>query len=181
MKKSDYKEINPKKANGWFLLTVIIVFALLCGIANAQSNFRINKTESFNFGIVIDPYASYKEKGLNIGAEIEYCGLVYTRASLTYFGALNVKYIDAIGAFGINFTSGTFENIRYYAGGRLGIINREGNVYPTMGCESGIDFKITDNITLGIRTTLDKRSDFEFYNESSEMRGSGFVKIGFKL
>ena len=163
------------------ILILIVLFALICGIANAQSNLRLNKTDSFNFGIVVDPVASIKEKGINIGAEIEYVGTVYTRASLTYFGALDVSYLDAIGAFGINFTSGLFENVRYYAGGRLGIIKREGNQYPTAGVEAGIDFKITDGISLGLRTTYDKRSDFKFYGEESEMRGSGYVKLGFSL
>lgn len=161
------------------ILILIVLFALICGIANAQ--FRLNKTDSFNFGIVVDPYASIKEKGLNIGAEIEYVGTVYTRASLTYFGSLDVSYFDAIGAVGINFTSGMFENVRYYTGGRLGVIRREGNGYPTVGIEAGIDFKITDGISLGLRTTYDKRSDFEFYGEESEMRNSGFIKLGFSL
>jgi len=180
MKKSQYKEINPKKANGWFLLTVIIVFALLCGIANAQSNFRLNKVDSFNFSIVVDPSASIEKSGLNIGAEIEYNGTIYTRASITYFSSLKGGYLDFIGAAGVNFTSGMWEQFRYYSGLRAGIITRESNGYPTLGIECGIDYVI-GSLVLGIRATRDKRSDFEFYNESSEMRGSGFVKIGFKL
>jgi hypothetical protein len=163
------------------ILILVILFALICGVLNAQSNFRLNKTDSFNFGIVVDPCASIKEKGLNIGAEIEYVGTVYTRASVTYFGVLNGSYLDLIGAIGINFTSGYFEQFRYYAGGRLGVIRRSNNTYPTAGIEAGIDYKITDGISIGLRTTYDNRTDFEFYGEPSSMRQSGFIKLGFSL
>jgi len=57
-----------------------LLFLLLSLTTVAQSNFRLNKTDSFNFAVVVDPNASIKEQGLNIGAEIEYNGTVYTRA-----------------------------------------------------------------------------------------------------
>jgi hypothetical protein len=160
-----------------FLLWCLL-FASAC--AFGQSNFRLNKVDSFNFAIVIDPSASIEKKGLNIGAEIEYIGTVYTRTSVTSFSSLNGGYIDFVGAAGLNFTSGYFEQLRYYAGGRLGVIRRGGNGYPTAGIECGIDYTI-NRWVLGIRATRDRRGDFEFYNESPEMRNSGFVKIGRKL
>ena len=162
------------------ILILIVILALICGVANAQSNFRLNKVDSFNFAIVIDPSASIKESGLQIGAEIEYNGTIYTRASITSFAALDGGYVDFIGAAGLNFTSGMWEQIRYYAGLRAGIISRGGNGYPSLGTEIGIDYVI-GSLVLGVRMTRDKRGDFEFYNEPSEMRNSGFVKIGFKL
>jgi len=162
------------------ILILIIILALICGVANGQSNFRLNRVDSFNFSVVIDPSASIKESGLQIGAEIEYVGLVYTRASITSFSALEGGYVDFIGAAGLNFTSGMWEQIRYYAGLRAGIISRGGNGYPTLGTEIGIDYVI-GSLVLGVRMTRDKRGDFEFYGEPSEMRNSGFVKIGVKL
>lgn len=173
------KPINQKTANRNLIIMIIISIIIASSVANAQ--LRLNKTDSFNFGIVIDPAASIKDSGLNIGIEIEYVGTVYTRASITSFAKLNGGYIDTIGAFGINFTSGYFEKYRYYAGGRLGMIRRSSYTYPTAGLEFGIDYKITDKLILGYRTTYDKRSDFEFYGEPTEMRGSGFIKIGFVL
>lgn len=162
------------------ILILIVILALICGVANAQSNFRLNRVDSFNFAVVIDPSASIKESGLQIGAEIEYNGTIYTRASITSFSALDGGYVDFIGAAGLNFTSGMWEQIRYYAGLRAGVISRGGNGYPTLGTEIGIDYVI-GSLVLGVRITRDKRGDFEFYNESPEMRNSGFVKIGVKL
>jgi len=163
----------------FWLIVAIVTIAITCK-SNAQSNFRLNRVDSFSFAVVIDPSASIQENGFNAGIEIEYVGLVYTRASITSFAALEGGYVDFIGAAGLNFTSGMWEQIRYYAGLRAGIISRGGNGYPTLGTEIGIDYVI-GSLVLGIRMTRDKRGDFEFYGESSEMRNSGFVKIGVKL
>ena len=175
---------NVKKYT-WFGISIVtalwasFLFLLVSSACSAQG-FRLNKTDSFNFGVVVDPYATIKEHGVNLGAEIEYVGTVYTRASITSFASLNGGYVDFIGAFGVNFTSGMFDKFRYYGGGRLGVIRRAGNGYATAGIEAGIDYSITEKVFVGIRTTYDKRSDFAFYGEPSEMRGSGYVKLGFK-
>ena len=53
------------------LLVFLLWIALFAtALMYGQSNFRLNKTESFNFAIVVDPSASIEQKGLNIGAEI---------------------------------------------------------------------------------------------------------------
>ena len=163
------------------ILLLLMWCALFATALNyGQSNFRLNKVDSFNFAIVIDPSASIEQKGLNIGAEIEYNGSIYTRASVTSFSSLKGGYLDFVGAVGLNFTSGYFEQLRYYGGIRGGIIVRGGDGHPTAGIECGIDYTI-GRWVLGLRATRDRRGDFEFYNEEPEMRNSGFVKIGWKL
>lgn len=165
-----------------FILASLLWIALLSVYcASGQSQFRLNRTDTFNLAVVIDPSASIKENGFNIGAELEYVGSVYTRASITSFSTLNGGYLDFIGAVGVNFTSGMWEEFRYYAGLRAGIIARESNGYPTAGIEAGIDYVINEKWVIGIRATRDKRGDFSFYGEEPEMRNSGFVKIGWKL
>lgn len=165
-----------------FLLALLLWCALLSmDCLFGQSNFRLNKVDSFNFAVVIDPNASIKESGLNIGGEIEYNGTVYTRASVSYFSTLQGGYIDFIGAAGVNFTSGFWEQLRYYAGLRAGVIVRESNGYPILGTEIGIDYIFNGKYILGIRATRDKQGEFQFYDESPEMRNSGFVKFGIKL
>lgn len=155
----------------------IIVLLLITALANAQ--FRLNKKESFNIAVVIDPNASIKEKGINIGAEIEYVGSVYTKLSVTSFQVLQDGYLDTTGSFGLSFTSGYFEKMRYYSGVRLGLIHRKAT-YPTAGIEGGVDFMVSDKVFVGIRSTYDKRGDADFY-DGSQWRYSGFVKIGIKI
>tara|TARA_R110000803_G_scaffold191928_2_gene254659 strand:+ start:1386 stop:1874 length:489 start_codon:yes stop_codon:yes gene_type:complete len=162
-------------------MRVLVLLILNTTSLFSQNEFRLNKTESFNIGVVVDPNASIKEKGLNIGVEIEYVGWVYARASATSFAALTYGYADLIGASGLNFTSGPYDRIRYYTGGRFGFIQRSTNVYPTAGLELGIDYRINDLLLLGLRGTSDKRNDFKIYNTPPVMRQSGFIKLGFKL
>lgn len=131
--------------------------------------------------MVVDPNASIKEKGLNIGAEVEYIRWAYARASFTSFSALTYGYADLIGASGLSFTSGRNDRIRYYTGGRIGFIQRSINIYPTIGLEVGIDYKINKLLLVGFRGTNDKRNDFKIYLAPPEMRQSGFIKIGFNL
>lgn len=162
-------------------MRVLVLLVLNTTLSFSQNEFRLSRTESFNIGVVIDPNASIKEKGVNIGAEIEYVGWVYARASATSFAALTYGYADLIGASGVNFTSGPYDRIRYYTGGRFGFIQRSTNIYPTVGLELGVDCKINDFILLGLRGTSDKRNDFQIWNTPPEMRQSGFIKLGFRL
>lgn len=157
----------------------LIILLLITSFTYAQSNFRLNKEEYFTTAVVIDPNASIKEKGLNIGGEIEYVGSIYVKASVTNFAVLQDNYTDVTGSAGLSFTSGYFEKIRYYAGGRLGLIRRAAT-YPTMGVEAGIDVMISDIAFIGIRSTYDKRGDADFY-DGDDWRYSGFVRLGIKF
>ncbi|HQZ26469.1 MAG TPA: hypothetical protein PLD18_14310, partial [Flavobacterium sp.] len=167
------------KGNTTLIVSFILALLLLITLkATAQQQFRLNKTDSFNLAVVIDPNASISENGLNIGAEIEYNGTVYTRAGVTTFSKLKDGYTDIIGAFGIVFTSGYFEKTTYYSGIRLGVIIRK-EANATAGLEGGIDHKITDSIILGIRGTYDYRSDWQFYGADNGTQYSTFLKLGY--
>ncbi len=163
----------------YIIMKSVILLLLVTSFSFAQSNFRLNKAEYFAASIVIDPRASIKEKGLNIGAEIEYVGSVYVKASVTNFAVLKDNYTDIIGSAGLSFTSGYFEKVRYYVGARSGIIKRA-VIYPTLGVECGIDIMITDSAFIGLRSTYDRRGDAKYY-EGNEWVYSGFIKIGIKF
>lgn len=158
----------------------LFILLVLPTILFSQSNFRLNDKEFFVVSIVLDPNASIKEHGLNIGAEIEYVGAIYTKLSVTSFAVLQDGYIDTTGSLGLSFTSGYFNKVRYYTGGRLGLIHRKAT-YPTAGVEAGIDVMLSDRIFAGVRSTYDYRSDFEFYDWHNEMRYSGFIRLGIKF
>jgi hypothetical protein len=154
-----------------FLILLLAPFLL-----NAQG-FQFKKSEDFTLSTIIDPGASIKEGGLFIGGEIEYSGTVYTRLGVANFQVLKDGYTELIGGIGLNFTSGYFEKIRYYTGIRLGVIKRKA-ANATAGLEAGIDFKIGEKVFIGLRTSYDYRSDFQFYDYPNQMRGSGFIRIG---
>ena len=158
----------------------IIILLILFPFFTFAQGLKLKDTEDFTISIIIDPRASFKEKELFIGGEIEYSGAIYTRVGISNFAVLEDGYTEIIGGIGLNFSSGYFEKFRYYTGIRLGIIKRQ-SVNPTAGFEAGMDFMISDNLFIGIRATYDYRSDFKFYDYPNEMRGSGFIRVGTKF
>jgi len=158
------------------LTTILLLFT---AITNAQM-LRFNETEYFTTSIILDPSASFKENGLFIGGEIEYVGLIYTRAGIATFATLEDGYTEVIGGIGINLTSGYFDKVRYYGGLRLGVIVRQ-SANATAGIECGFDVSISDTIFIGLRATYDYRSDFAFYDYPNEMRFTGLIRVGVKF
>lgn len=74
-----------------------------------------------------------------------------------------------------------WKNIRSYGGIRIVRVTRGSNAhYPMFGFEGGID-KYFNNIFVGVRGTLDNRTDFVWSGADASYRASGFIKIGFKL
>jgi hypothetical protein len=173
------KPITPKRANRIFLICLTLAAILVTAIANAQ-DLRFNDKEYFTASMILDPNASIKESGLFIGGEIEYVGLIYTRIGIANFAVLEDGYTEAIGAIGLNLTSGYFDKVRYYAGGRLGVIKRQAT-NATAGVECGFDFLLGETAFVGLRAVYDYRSDQDFYDYPNEMRYSGFIRLGFKF
>jgi hypothetical protein len=131
---------------------------------------------------VVDPYASYKEKGLNFGFELELkCEPIYIRPSLTFFPALKDGYTEFNVAVGPNFALGNFDQFRYYTGIRMGLILRNQVIYPTAGFEGGINYQPwRSKVYYGIRATYDRRGDAVFY-DGEPWEYSGYVLLGLKI
>lgn len=160
----------------------LITLLLITSLSYSQ-DIRLGDTETFNISILTDARASIKEKGINIGGEIELVSnAIYVRSGIQTFGVFQGGYVDWTTAGGINLKWGYFDDFRFYSGGRLGFIWRGGNSYPTAGAEAGLDYNFNSGFILGLRGTYDYRSDFEYWgNNKSEMRASTFIKIGWKL
>lgn len=155
----------------------LLLILLISASASAQWGF--GRSERFNFSVSIDPKGSYDAKGFNGTAELELEEhFIYIKGSTQLNTGIEGGYLDICGAGGLNFTYGTFENIRAYAGGRLGVIKRGGNTYPLAGVEAGVDFNISDNIFLGPRVTYDNRSDFEFWGGEAKGKFNFSVRGG---
>jgi len=142
---------------------------------------KINKTEFFTVSTSIDINSSIKEDGLNIVAEIEYVGVIYAKLGIERFEALTGGYRDIHGALGLNLTNNN-ERLRIYSGFRAAKVNRghEGAYRINYGLEAGIDYDITENIFIGLRTALDKRYDQEIFGWNPENKVSGFIRLGYK-
>lgn len=160
---------------------LVVAFLAIGMITNAQdrSGLRFIDKEYGMVSLVVDPSASIKEDGLNLIGEI---GLVsywkYVSMTVQEFTALEGGYLDAVGEFGINMTSDRYDTIRYYAGGRLGFVNRGSYIYPLAGVEAGLDVNFERGIFLRVAATYDYRVDTKYTGGDPIMRGSGHVGIG---
>lgn len=161
------------------ILTVILLVNVFL---NFGQNIKFNNKEYFTLSTSIDPSSSIKEKGLDILAEIEYVGLIYTKFGFESFSVLKGGYTDIHGALGINLTSGYFEKIRYYGGFRSSMIFRNRSYAWNPGLELGFDYQLSDNFFIGLRSTLDRRNDqkIQDYSLKPENQISGFIRLGYR-
>lgn len=157
-----------------------LLLLLICQLSFGQ--FRFVDTEFFTARLSVDPYASFKEGGINFVSEIEYVGPIYVKVGVESFDVLRGSYRDMHAGLGLSFTSGYFEKVRYYAGVRAAKVHRGsyGAYRLNYGLEAGIDLDIADNWSLGYRATFDKRHDQEIYRWSPEAKLSSFATLSYK-
>lgn len=159
---------------------ILIIIAVLGFSAVMHAQVKFPTKEYFTTSIAIDPGASIKN-GLNITPELELVsGCKYIKVNSQIQPSLLGGYIDFVGTFGFNLTSGLFEQYRLYSGVRLGHIRRSSYGYPLYGFEAGVDYNI-ENIFIGLRATGDYRTDYKFSDGNPAMRYSGTIRIGTKF
>jgi hypothetical protein len=161
-------------------MKALITLLLLTSAVQSQS-FRLNEKEYFTISASIDPGASIKERGLDIVGEIELVSVVYAKLGFESFSALKGGYTDLHYGIGLNFTSGYFETLRYYIGGRQGVVMRNGGSNLNFGLEAGVDYNLNDDWAIGLRSTLDKRNDQKIFGWKAETKLSGFVRFCYKF
>lgn len=155
-------------------LTLLLLLLSL----TVSAQFKFNDVEYFTVSTFMDPSASVKEKGLDIGVELEYVGFIYAKVGFESFSALKGGYFDGHGAVGVNLMYN--DKWRNYTGIRLAIVKRNGATNPLFGIEGGIDYNIADNLFLGLRATYDYRGDAKAFGWDEFWRASGFIRLGYK-
>jgi hypothetical protein len=155
---------------------------LLTSICNAQWIHKIDE-EYTTLTFAIDPGASNKEGGLNLGGEfalISYFG--YVKCGVQVFPVLKGGYIDVTGGVGLNQKSSLFGvETRLFQGIRAGVIRRENYTYPLFGLDGGFDVHITRNLLLGMKGTYDKRADAAYWGANCYWRASTFITATIRL
>lgn len=155
------------------------VVALLMNVADATAQFRFGEKESFAFSTYVDPGASIKENGLDIGLDIEYKSFIYAKAGVESFAQLPGGYFDIHGAVGPRFTFGHFENLAAYAGGRAGVVFRNGAPNPIAGFEAGLEYTFNSGFLLGINGSYMYRGDMKSMQWPEIWRENFYVKFGY--
>lgn len=152
---------------------VILVLLLVVTSVNAQ--FFNSPKETVEIGLFVDPAASFKENGIDVGIEAGYRGVIYVKAQFESFTVLEGGYTSFGFAVGDVFEQG---KISEYLGLRGGLVWRNGAKNPILGFEGGIDFELGNDWSAGLRSTYDWREDMNLLDSNTaEWRLSGFVKI----
>lgn len=160
----------------------LIIALLFFNVAMAQTGFRLNPTEYFTARVFVDPTSYIKENGLDLGTEIEFVGKGgYVKLGVESFSVLEGGYTDLHAGGGVTFTSGMYEDWRYYAGVRTACVWRNGGYGINYGLEGGIDYDVLPNLAVGLRCTYDYRAEQEIiFNWKPETKFSGFVTVSYK-
>ena len=164
--------INPKKANQTFLLILLLAFALICGIANAQ----IHRQNEDRFSIQLTTDNVVFQKGIFYGGvefQAEFSNGIYIRPQIHY-AALKDDYLEIASGIGYNLA---YNRWNYKGGIKLGVVNRAAT-YPLFAFEGGIEFHITDKIGIGLRASYDARGDADFYDgDKWRYNSQGYIKF----
>lgn len=165
------------------LLTIACL--LIWGINTAQVRFVDEEYGTISIGV--DPNATIKEHSPNVNFNL---GLVsywkYVGANIQVLPGIKGGYIDFTGNFGVNVTTDRFNKMRLYSGLRLGFIKRgytESKVYtyPLVGCELGANYTICNNTFIGVRSSLDYRSDFKYSGADPSTRFNNSIILGIRF
>lgn len=147
---------------------ILIAFLLLL---SSMINAQFIDRDYTQAGVFIDP--TFADYGFQIGGEIQkimHWG--YASIAASAYKGLSVTYTDLIGTLGINFNLFNNDVVRYYSGGRLGIIWRETNPFPMVGGVVGFDIRLSKfyaktKYYIGARLWTDYREDQknQFYGD----------------
>ncbi|MEO0166763.1 MAG: hypothetical protein ABIL39_11575 [candidate division WOR-3 bacterium] len=157
-------------------LTTLLIL-LVTSVTIGQVQF--GKKESFAFSAYVDPNASIKENGLDIGIDIEYRGAMYAKFGIESFAQLPGGYFDIHGGYGLRLTYGHFENLATYAGGRMGVAFRNGAPNPIAGFEGGVDYTFDSGLLIGINGSYIFRGDMKSMGWDEIWRENFYIRVGY--
>jgi hypothetical protein len=161
--------------------TKITIIALLISITGF-SQFKAGEVSYRQINIITDPYAMIQESGLYIGGEYEHIeDLLYVKAGLEFFPALEGGYNSLTLGGGLNLKYGYFDDWRYYTGFKFALVNRGKELYINPAVEGGIAYMFDSGTSVGLRADCMYRQDFLWSGANADIQFSGFILLSFKL
>lgn len=140
----------------------------------------LSQVEYFTINTYVDPSASYKENGLDIGFDIEYVGLIYTKVGVENFAVLEGGYTDLHAMVGFNLNLGRYMQHRLYLGVGAARVFRNGGAETNHRFEMGYDWAIKNGLFFGLRYMRERRFDMQLLGWQVITRDNGYVRIGYR-
>ena len=146
----------------------LILLLLFTAIATAQDRYSINVTTD---NVIF-------QKGIFYGGiefDAEFNNGIYVRPQMHY-AALKDGYLETSAGIGYRLP---LERLSFKSGVKIGLIHRAAT-YPILGIEGAVEYKITENFGIGLRSSWDMRGDANFYDgQDMVWNTQGYLK--FKL
>ncbi len=159
-----------------------ILFIFLFSLSFSHSQIKKGESVYGAINISSDPYAIYKEGGINISFEYEKVErLAYVKAGAEFFPVLDGGYNFFYTGAGFNLKIGHFDNWRLFSGVKAGAVLRGSHSYGNYGGEAGVNYIFPNGAILGLKTDAIYRSDFLYWNGDPEFVGSGYITLAFKI
>jgi hypothetical protein len=143
---------------------IALLFLFIIKQSNAQS-------ERVTIGIYTEPQHYSRQvwneaDGFNIGAHIELQEpFFYIRARAFSFPGLNdIPYFDFDGGVGTHYRDPS-DRVRFFAGGFIGLINREGWGHMKSGWEVGWEYYFDEGIYIGIKGDYQYKHDDKIWRK----------------
>jgi hypothetical protein len=158
-------------------LFFLLLFTIVNGYSQQHNGLRLNDVDQFNWYIMGDPVASWKD-GINMGAGFEYQGPIYAGLSYRTMPVLEDGYNEVVGNIGFPFISGYRGEYEYRIGVQAGWVHRK--VWgPTFAFQLGFKKSIGGNgwyiFTQG---GWQWRDDWRQYSAPAEWQAKGDLGIG---
>lgn len=162
----------------YILITLLFSFFIINSYGQTwHENYKNGPISSI--GISMDPNANLSSSSKNISIEYELSfKRFYLRTEMRYVDHSESSYADVSFAAGLHF-SFFKKGESFYVGLREGGIYRNKKIYNTVGGEFGVNLTINKRLYLGLRTTLDYRTDMKIWNLPSKFVNSNYIKLGF--
>lgn len=138
--------------------------------------------------VLLAAFAQAQVTNVNIGANHRSALVEIERQEESFYYKAQVEYnfneeYSNVGfGFGYNGFLNRWKSIRFFAGGKIGLISHEGQWIAgnaTVGAETGVSFRLSDVISVGPKFVADWREDLKFYgvNYEPSLKGSAFLTL----
>ncbi len=160
---------------------IFIMFCLSMVQTYGQAWFKGEEIQQFSsISISMDPNSNLKSSNKNISIEYERSyEKFYARAEGRYVDHPDFSYMELIIGSGIHFSFFKENKDAFYVGLRAGAIHRKSKLYYTVGVGAGINYRLGEKFIVGVRTTMDNRTDLKIWNQPNKFVNSNYIKFGF--
>jgi hypothetical protein len=160
---------------------LLLLMLLLGQVAFSQLQFQDNCMQSLN--VNFDAINTIDKCSPHVGVELQgSVKPIYARTGFQTLEIANRQHFVFQNAVGLNLTLKHTKDLCLYSGLRGGVATaKHARMYSTVGAELGFDYRIVEDVAVGIRGTMDRRSDGEAFHDGIKAYHNCYLVLRFKI